>query len=144
MSQLAHGPEEHLYERVAAILDDARARVARTVNTAMVHAYWSIGREIVETEQHGKERAGYGEAVIARLATKLTCRFGKGFSAPNLRNMRQFRSSSAAHGNARRCLAFPAQPMGGRIARHCLANRSPSRCSRRTSAGPTTRSSCAS
>ncbi len=90
MSQLAHGPEERLYERVAAILDDARARVARTVNTAMVHAYWSIGREIVETEQHGKERAGYGEAVIERLAAKLTRRFGKGFSAPNLRNMRQF------------------------------------------------------
>ena len=58
MSHLAHGPEERLYERVAAILDDARARVARTVNTAMVHAYWSIGREIVETEQHGRERAG--------------------------------------------------------------------------------------
>ncbi|HTB29383.1 MAG TPA: DUF1016 N-terminal domain-containing protein [Steroidobacteraceae bacterium] len=78
MSQLAHGPEERLYDRVAAILDDARARVARTVNTAMVHAYWSIGREIVETEQHGKERAGYGEAVIERLAAKLTRRFGKG------------------------------------------------------------------
>jgi predicted nuclease of restriction endonuclease-like (RecB) superfamily len=90
MSQLTHGPEERLYERVAAILDDARARVARTVNTAMVHAYWSIGREIVETEQHGKERADYGEAVIERLAAKLTRRFGKGFSAPNLRNMRQF------------------------------------------------------
>jgi predicted nuclease of restriction endonuclease-like (RecB) superfamily len=90
MSQLAHGPEERLYERVAAILDDARARVARTVNTAMVHAYWSIGREIVETEQHGQERAGYGEALIERLAAKLSRRFGKGFSAPNLRNMRQF------------------------------------------------------
>jgi hypothetical protein len=90
MSQLAGGPEERLYERVAAILDDARARVARTVNTAMVHAYFRIGREIVETEQHGKERAGYGEAVIERLAAKLSRRFGKGFSAPNLRNMRQF------------------------------------------------------
>ena len=90
MSKLAHGPEEHLYERVAAILDDARARVARTVNTAMVQAYWSVGREIVEIEQQGRERAGYGEAVIERLAARLSRRFGKGFSVPNLRNMRQF------------------------------------------------------
>jgi len=46
-------PEERLYERIAAILEEARSRVARTVNTAMVHAYWFIGREIVEVEQQG-------------------------------------------------------------------------------------------
>lgn len=54
----------------------------------MVDAYWRVGREIVEVEQHG--RARYGEEVIARLATRLTRRFGKGFSAQNLRRMRQF------------------------------------------------------
>jgi predicted nuclease of restriction endonuclease-like (RecB) superfamily len=90
MSQLAPTSEEHLYERVAAILDDARSRVARTVNTAMVHAYWLIGREIVEVEQRGKERAEYGDELIKRLSVRLAERFGKGFSAPNLRNMRQF------------------------------------------------------
>lgn len=90
MNQLAPAPEERLYERIAAILDEARSRVARTVNTAMVHAYWLIGREIVEVEQGGKERAGYGDELIRGLAVKLTRRFGKGFSAPNLRNMRQF------------------------------------------------------
>lgn len=90
MNDLASTPEEKLYERVAAILDEARSRVARTVNTAMVHAYWLIGREIVEVEQGGKERAAYGDELIRRLAAKLTRRFGKGFSAPNLRNMRQF------------------------------------------------------
>lgn len=58
MSDLRPASEEHLYERVAAILDEARSRVARTVNTAMVHAYWLVGREIVEVEQHGAERAG--------------------------------------------------------------------------------------
>jgi len=57
MSQLDRSPEEHLYERIATILDEARARVERTVNTAMVHAYWLIGREIIEVEQGGKERA---------------------------------------------------------------------------------------
>jgi len=43
--------EESLYQRVAAILDVARRRVARTVN--MVLAYWQIGRELVEVGQHG-------------------------------------------------------------------------------------------
>lgn len=46
------------YERVAEIIDAARAQVARTVNTAMVHAYWLVGREIVEVEQRGRARAG--------------------------------------------------------------------------------------
>lgn len=90
MIALKSATEEHLYKRVVAILEEARARVSRTVNTAMVHAYWLIGREIVEVEQRGKERAGYGERRIEELAKRLTKRFGKGFSTPNLRNMRQF------------------------------------------------------
>ena len=57
MSTIGGGADDDLYERVAAILEDARSRVARTVNTAMVHAYWLIGREIVEVEQQGRERA---------------------------------------------------------------------------------------
>ena len=79
-----------LYERIAAILDEARSRVARTVNTAMVHAYWLIGREIVEVEQEGKERAGYGEQLMEGLARRLSKRFGKGFSVRSLRRVRQF------------------------------------------------------
>ena len=90
MSDLRVGPEEHLYERVAAILEEARSRVARSVNTAMVHAYWLVGREIVEVEQHGAERAGYGEGLMKNLAIKLTRRFGKGFNTTSLKRMRQF------------------------------------------------------
>jgi len=95
--------EDKLYERVADILESARAQVARTVNTSMVDAYWRVGREIVEVEQHGHARASYGEEVIARLAKRLTRRFGKGFSAQNLRRMRQFfsRLSSRFHDSLR-------------------------------------------
>lgn len=82
--------EEQLYERVADILEQARGQVARTVNTAMVNAYWLVGREIVQVEQHGQERASYGESVISRLAARLQRRFGRGFSAQNLWRMRQF------------------------------------------------------
>jgi len=90
MSERRPVPEERLYERIAAILDDARSRVARTVNTAMVHAYWLIGREIVEVDQHGAERAGYGEGLMKRVAARLSAKFGKGFSLASLKRMKQF------------------------------------------------------
>ncbi len=90
MNDLAPTPEEHLYRRVAVILDEARSRVARTVNTAMVHAYWLIGREIVLVEQQGKERAGYGEGLMRRVAARLSSTFGKGFSLASLKRMKQF------------------------------------------------------
>jgi predicted nuclease of restriction endonuclease-like (RecB) superfamily len=90
MSELQPAPEEHLYERIASILDEARSRVARSINTAMVHAYWLIGREIVEVEQHGADRAGYGEGLMKRVATRLSAKFGKGFSLASLKRMKQF------------------------------------------------------
>lgn len=86
----ADSSEDALYERIARIIDSARTHVARSVNTAMVHAYWLIGREIVEVEQAGEARAGYGEQVLERLAARLTKGFGKGFSPRTLRRVRQF------------------------------------------------------
>ncbi len=56
----------------------------------MVQAYWLIGREIVEVEQAGEPRAGYGQNVIERLSARLKRSFGKGFSVQNLGYMRQF------------------------------------------------------
>jgi hypothetical protein len=56
MNELRPAPEDHLDERITAILDEARSRVARTVNTAIVHAYGFIEREIVEVSQRGAER----------------------------------------------------------------------------------------
>jgi predicted nuclease of restriction endonuclease-like (RecB) superfamily len=82
--------DDRLYERVAQILEQARGQVARTVNTAMVQAYWHIGREIVEVEQAGVQRAGYGDEVVKRLAARLRTPFGKGFGVTSLKRMRQF------------------------------------------------------
>jgi predicted nuclease of restriction endonuclease-like (RecB) superfamily len=89
MSELIQ-PEEQLYQRVAAILEEAQNSVARTVNTAMLRAHWLIGFEIVGIEQQGSERAQYGEQLIDHLAKRLAKQFGRGFSAPNIRKMRQF------------------------------------------------------
>ncbi len=73
----ADSSEDTLYERIACIIDAARTHVARSVNTAMAHAYWLIGREIIEVEQAGEARAGYGEQVLDRLAARLRKAFGK-------------------------------------------------------------------
>lgn len=83
-------PTDQLYRRVASILEQARSRVARTVNTAMVHTYWLIGREIVLVEQRGLVRAEYGEEQMKQLSRRLTEHYGTGFSAPSLHRMRQF------------------------------------------------------
>lgn len=56
----------------------------------MTATYWEMGRRIVEFEQRGKERAGYGEEIITSLAAGLTERFGRGFGVSQLKMMRQF------------------------------------------------------
>ena len=68
----------------------ARLGVARTVNTAQVVANWLIGREIVEEEQRGRRRAGYGEQLIAQLSERLSARYGRGWSVQSLSYMKQF------------------------------------------------------
>ncbi|MEJ8846886.1 PDDEXK nuclease domain-containing protein [Variovorax rhizosphaerae] len=79
-----------LYARVREILDVARASVARTVNTSQVAANWLIGREIVEEEQKGNLRAGYGAKILSDLSTRLNLEFGRGYSVDNLEAFRQF------------------------------------------------------
>ena len=81
---------EGLFQRVAAILDQARSNVARSVNSNMVLAYWLSGREIVLVVQEGEERAEYGKRVLETLSGRLAERFGRGFSVANLKNFRQF------------------------------------------------------
>lgn len=56
----------------------------------MVSTYFEIGRRIVEQEQNGASRAGYGENILNELSNTLTQEFGRGFSTVNLRQMRAF------------------------------------------------------
>jgi len=83
-------PPSPLYGRIRQILESARSGVARSVNTTQVVANWLIGREIVEEEQKGKQRAGYGERLLESLAVRLYKEYGDGYSARNLRFIRQF------------------------------------------------------
>lgn len=82
------------YERLVAdlsrLLEDARRASARAVNTVITSTYWDFGRRIVEFEQGGEARAGYGEELLRQLARDLTERLGRGFSVTNLQNFRAF------------------------------------------------------
>lgn len=81
--------KESFYTEIFEILNQARYRAYRSVNFAMVEAYWNIGRQII-AEQGGAERAEYGAQLIQELSKRLTADFGKGFTPANLKNMRQF------------------------------------------------------
>jgi predicted nuclease of restriction endonuclease-like (RecB) superfamily len=72
------------------LVESARHVSAQSVNAVMTATYWEIGRRIVQHEQRGKKRAGYGEALLERLGQDLGNRFGRGFSVRSLRKMRQF------------------------------------------------------
>lgn len=75
---------------IATLLDESRRHATRSVNAILTATYWEIGRRIVEFEQQGEERAGYGEVLLKKLSADLTRRFGRGFGWRNLFQMRGF------------------------------------------------------
>ncbi|MEB2785517.1 DUF1016 N-terminal domain-containing protein [Algoriphagus persicinus] len=78
------------FAEISELLKQARSTAYKAVNSLMVQTYWQIGRRIVEQEQAGQSRAGYGEYLISNLSRHLSDTLGKGFSEANLWNMKQF------------------------------------------------------
>ena len=81
---------DQVYGQIRQILAEARSRAWQAVNSAMVTAYWEVGRVIVEEEQWGSARAEYGRQLIEELSKRLSAEIGKGFDRSNLWNMRAF------------------------------------------------------
>ncbi len=73
------GRVESAYGNIRLVLEKACATAYRAVNSAMTEAYWDIGRIIVEEEQKGRERAGYGRNLIKQLSERLTRDYGRGY-----------------------------------------------------------------
>jgi len=90
LSKAALDPYGELLSGVVSLIEEARLAVVRSVNVVLTSTYWLVGQRIVEHEQSGSERAGYGEGLLKRLAQDLTARLGRGFSERNLRQMRLF------------------------------------------------------
>ncbi len=81
---------QKLYNNIKQVIEEARSKVYRAANIAMVQAYWHIGKLIVEEEQNGKQRADYGKTLLKELSQQLSTEYGKGFDESNLRHMRNF------------------------------------------------------
>lgn len=77
------------------LVDAIESTMGRARNAAVQHvclnqllAYWNNGRQIVEYEQNGQDRAKYGDKTLVRLSKRLTEKMGRGFSRSNLQYMR--------------------------------------------------------
>lgn len=90
MGNLAKTNYGSFLARVSDLLEQARRKTVRQVNTVITYTYWKIGKLVVEEEQRGTNRAQYGGHLLQRLARDLTKKFGKGFTETNLKYMRQF------------------------------------------------------
>lgn len=99
--------DNSFFFEISELLSQARKTAYKAVNSIMVETYWNIGKRIVEKEQQGQSRAGYGDYLITNLSRHLSSNFGKGFSEANLKNIRQF---------------YVAFPDFDQLATQCVAN----------------------
>ncbi|MCR8557388.1 DUF1016 family protein [Mucilaginibacter sp. BJC16-A38] len=81
---------ESIINDIQSIINRARESAVRAVDHERVIMYWHIGKRIFEEEQHGQDRAQYGDRLIGYLAEQLLPQFGQGFSFRNLNNFRLF------------------------------------------------------
>lgn len=85
-----NGRIDVLYKNIVGYIREAKNRVFQKVNIEQVKVYWLIGRDIVEEEQLGKERAKYGAFLLKELSMRLTKEFGSGFGRTTIADIRQF------------------------------------------------------
>jgi predicted nuclease of restriction endonuclease-like (RecB) superfamily len=81
--------EQILFD-IRRIIEEARGRIARSINHERTVGYWLIGERIFIEEQGSKERADYGKYLLKNLSKVLVNEFGDGFSRRQLELMRQF------------------------------------------------------
>lgn len=79
-----------LADTISNLVVEAKSHLSQTINTTLVVTYWNVGKYIVEFEQQGNVKAKYGKALLSSLAKILRVKLGKGYSRPNLNNMRKF------------------------------------------------------
>jgi predicted nuclease of restriction endonuclease-like (RecB) superfamily len=83
-------PYQELLKRISQKYVEGQAQAVRSVNEVIIQTNWEIGKYIVEYEQGGNPKAKYGAKLLETLARDLTLLHGRGFSRPNLNNMRMF------------------------------------------------------
>lgn len=89
-SALKKSDDKLFVNDLGTIVSTARDMSFRAANLMQVACNWLIGWRIVEQEQQGRARAGYGKHVIQLASESLTEKFGKGYSETVIRNFRKF------------------------------------------------------
>ena len=79
-----------LAEEIENVVAVSKQNLVQSINTTLVQTNWIIGRYIVEFEQKGNAKAAYGTNLLTTLSKVLTAKLGRGYSRPNLNNMRKF------------------------------------------------------
>lgn len=79
-----------LVERISQEVERKKQSLAININSTIVETYWNVGRYIVEFEQDGDAKAKYGTSLLTNLSKLLQAKIGRGYSRPNLNNMRKF------------------------------------------------------
>lgn len=78
-----------LLESIDRTLQRGRTQVAYVVSHTILQTYWEVGKQIVEYEQQGNEKAEYGSELLKRLSKDLTIQHGNGFGMSNVNKMRK-------------------------------------------------------
>ena len=79
-----------LADKIVAVIEQGKQKLAISINETIKATYWNVGRHIVEFEQQGNAKSKYGTKLLSNLAKILRARVGRGYSHPNLNNMRKF------------------------------------------------------
>ncbi|MBN9610879.1 MAG: hypothetical protein BGO26_01020 [Actinobacteria bacterium 69-20] len=93
MSELESAGRHHgaasLIDRAVDLIEEGRAAVARHADLTLTMTFWRLGK-LIEDEVLGSERAAYGQQIVVSLGRQLADKYGRSFTATNLRRMMQF------------------------------------------------------
>lgn len=79
-----------LLKKILLLVEQARHRVARQINTELLFTYWHVGRLIVEKERSEEYNETSAREMLLDISKDLTRDLGKGFSRSQLTYMRLF------------------------------------------------------
>lgn len=80
---------DKLVSQISKTYIEGNRKTVMAVSRQVTETYWEVGKQIVEFEQNGNQRAEYGSSLMERLSKDLSLLHGKGFSLSNIKRMRQ-------------------------------------------------------
>lgn len=81
--------ENVLFQEFALLIERARNKVSKYINSSLIHLYWEIGKK-AHHDILNNEKPKYGEEILKSIAQKLMFSYGRGFSYRSLLKMVRF------------------------------------------------------